>query len=188
MNWKFGFTNGLKCLLVLSIASVAFGQKTKIGYDKSVDFSRYKTYSTLAPAAAPTKPLLYSTISNAIYQTMKAKNVQEVETGGDLLLIASGGFNVAQNASAGTPISPTYSGPPLSYDATMWTGAEGPSRAASVAVQQGTLTLTFVDPTTYKILWSGTVTQNLDIERKDDSLKRVDRAVAKLLSKFPPHK
>ena len=181
-RYTFGY------LLVLFLVSTALGQKTKIGYDKSVDFSRYKTFSTLAPETAPTKPLLYSTISNSIYQSLKAKHIQEFESGGDLLLVASGGIGVAQNASGGTPISSTYSGPPLSYDATMWTGAEGPSGGSSVAVQQGSLTLTFIDPGTHKIVWSGTVIENLDIEQKNDSLKRVDRAVAKLLSKFPPSK
>jgi hypothetical protein len=47
--------------------------------------------------------------------------------------------------------------------------------------------LTFVDPNLHKIIWSGTVTQKLDIEQKNDSLKRVEKAIAKLLSKFPPN-
>jgi hypothetical protein len=32
------------------------------------------------------------------------------------------------------------------------------------------------------------VTEKLDIDRKTEFLKRVDKAIAKLLSKFPPEK
>ena len=48
--------------------------------------------------------------------------------------------------------------------------------------------LTFVDPNTNKIIWSGTVSEKLDIEQKNDSLKRVEKAISKLLKKFPPNK
>ena len=175
-------------MLLLFLMPTMWAQKMKVGYDKSIDFSKYKTYSTQTTAKAKDRPLLYSTISNSIYQTMKSKSFEELPNGGDLLLICTGAFDINANVTAGTPILPTYSGPPLAADATMWTGAMGTMNVTSVSVPQGTLILTFADPSTHKILWSGTVTQNLDIEHKDDSLKKIDRAVAKLLSKFPPDK
>jgi hypothetical protein len=70
----------------------------------------------------------------------------------------------------------------------MWTGSAGPDNLRSApSVPEGSLMLTFVDPNLHKIIWSGTVTQKLDIEQKNDSLKRVEKAIAKLLSKFPPN-
>ena len=173
---------------LIFLMPAVLAQKIKIGYDKSVDFSKYKTYSTHTAGKPEERPLLYSTISNSIYQTMKSKNFEQVPNGGDLFLICNGGFDIASNAKAGAPILPTYDGPPLAYDATMWTGAQGSANGSSVSVPQGTLILTFADPNTHKVIWSGSVMLNLDIEQKDESLKRIDRATAKLLSKFPPGK
>jgi hypothetical protein len=35
-------------------------------------------------------------------------------------------------------------------------------------------------------VWSGTVSEKLDIENKKKSLELVDKAIAKLLKQFPP--
>jgi hypothetical protein len=165
----------------------AFSQKVEVGYDKTIDFSRYKSYTVPKPSMQPRRPVLYSTVMGAIYNDLKAKHFQESESGGDLVLICMGGMEFGSNFAAGTPILPTYSGPPPSLNATMWTGAAGPDNLRSAPyVPEGNLMLTFVDPSTHKIVWSGTVTQKLDIEQKNDSLKRVEKAITKLLKKFPP--
>ena len=53
-------------------------------------------------------------------------------------------------------------------------------------VPEGTLVLTFVDRTSNKVVWSGTVSEKLDIANKKKSLELVDKAIAKLLKQFPP--
>ena len=50
------------CLFLFAFSSTAFAQKVNVGYDKSVDFSRYKTYTWAEPAMPPTRPMLYSTV------------------------------------------------------------------------------------------------------------------------------
>ena len=47
-------------LLLIAVVHPAFGQKVEVGYDKIIDFSRYKSYSIPKPTMQPTKPLLYS--------------------------------------------------------------------------------------------------------------------------------
>lgn len=174
-------------LLLITLASPGFSQKVKVGYDKTVDFSRYKTYTIPEPSMQPTRPVLYSTVMGAIYNELKAKHFEASNSGGDLLLICTGGMGFGTNVAAGEPISPTYSGPPPSINATMWTGAAGPADLRTAPyVPEGNLMLTFVDPNTHKIVWSGTVSEQLNIEQKNDSLKRVEKAVSKLLKKFPP--
>ena len=54
------------------------------------------------------------------------------------------------------------------------------------AVPDATLLLEFVDRAANLIVWAGTVTQKLDIEKKTKSLELADKAVAKLLKQFPP--
>ncbi len=176
-------------LLLIAVVYPALSQKVEVGYDKTIDFSRYKTYTIPKPSMQPTRPLLYSTVMGAIYNELKAKHFEATDSGGDLILICIGGMGFGSNVAAGTPILPTYSGPPLSANATMWTGAAGPDNLQTAPyVPEGNLMLTFVDPNMNKIVWSGTVSQKLDIEQKNDSLKRVEKAVSKLLKKFPPNK
>jgi hypothetical protein len=69
----------------------------------------------------------------------------------------------------------------------MWTGSTGSSTAA-VYVTEGTLVLTFVARASNQEVWSGSVKQKLDIEQKNKSLELVDKAVIKLLSRFPGRK
>ena len=176
-------------LLLVAVVYPAFSQKVEVGYDKTINFSQYKTYSIPKPSMQPTRPVLYSTVMGAIYNELKAKHFVESESGGDLILICIGGMEFGTNVAAGTPILPTYSGPPPSLNATMWTGAAGPENLRTAPyVPEGNLILTFVDPNMNKIVWSGTVSQKLDIEQKNDSLKRVEKAISKLLKKFPPNK
>jgi len=173
--------------LLIAVVYPAFSQKVEVGYDKTIDFSRYKSYTIPKPSMQPTRPVLYSTVMGAIYNELKAKHFEASDSGGDLILLCIGGMEFGTNVAAGTPILPTYGGPPLSMNATMWTGAAGPGNLSTAPyVPEGNLMLTFVDPKLHKIVWSGTVSERLDIEQKNDSLKRVEKAISKLLKKFPP--
>ena len=175
------------CLLsVATLGSLAVAQKVKIGYDKSVDFSKYKTYTLAAPAMPPTRPLLYATVVDSIDGELSSKGLQKVEKDGDLTLIPAGGIEYGNNIAAGSPIIGTFSSPPPAMNATMWTGAEGPSALQGPMVPQGTLVLEFVDREASKVIWTGSVSQKLDIEKKNKSLELVGKAVVKLLKKFPP--
>ena len=177
------------CLFLLTLVLPVFGQKVNVGYDKSIDFSRYKTYTRPEPTNPPARPYLYMTIAGAIDDELKSKNLGKTEAGGDLLLLCAGGIDFGLNTPAGAPLTSSLSGPPPAIDASMWTGAGGlkPSLMAPY-VAEGTLMLTFVDSNTRKIVWSGTVTQKLDNEKKEKALKKADNAVVKLLSEFPPKK
>jgi Domain of unknown function (DUF4136) len=117
---------------------------------------------------------------------LKAKGLTRTERDGDLALTPAGGMEFGLNVATGTPILPTYGGAPPTIDANMWTGASGPSNLMAPYVPEGTLALTFVDRNSNKVIWTGTVTEKLDIENKKKSLERVDKAIAKLLKQFPP--
>jgi hypothetical protein len=172
--------------IVASFTTSAFGQKVKVGYDKSADFSKYKTYTWAKPETPPTRPLLYQTVVGSIDYELKSKGFERTEKNGDLTLVAGGGIGFGSNMPAGTPILPIYGGPPPSMDATMWTGADGSAAMAGTIVAQGTLVLQLVDRGENKVVWSGTVMQKLDPEQKNKSLDLVDKAIVKLLKEFPP--
>jgi hypothetical protein len=163
----------------------AFAQKVKVGYDKSVDFSKFTTYSWLEPTAKAARPLLYDSIVSYVSYELELKGLKKTPSNGDLIVIPTGEVDFDLSGAAATPILPTFSGPPPSINATMWTGATGPSDAATW-VPQGELVLTFVERSTNKEIWTGSVRQKLDSSDKAKSLDLVYRAIEKLLKQFPP--
>jgi hypothetical protein len=173
-------------LIVAGLTTAGFAQKVKVGYDKSANFSKYKTYTWAKPTMPPTRPLLYETVVGTIDEQLKAKGFERTDKNGDLTLIAAGGIGFGNNMAVGTPILSTYDGPPPNMNATMWTGADGSSALLAPSVAQGTLVLEFVDHGENKVIWNGTVAQNLDPEQKEKSLDLVEKAIAKLLKGFPP--
>jgi Domain of unknown function (DUF4136) len=179
-----------KCWLPAFIAVVfvtsGFAQKVKVGYDKSTDFSKYKTYTWAKPETPVTRPLLYGTVVSTIDQELQAKGLQKVEANGDLTLIAAGGIEYGSNLAAGTPILPVYGGPPPDLNATMWTGGNPSAVSAGPLVAQGTLVLEFVDRSQNKAIWSGNVRQTFSPEQKNKSLDLAAKAIVKLLKRFPP--
>lgn len=172
------------CLAAFSSLSLA--QKVKVGYDKSVDFSKYKTYSWAQPATPPTRPLLYANVVSSIDGELHSKGLERTEKDGDLVMIAAGGIDFQTVSTGGTPLSSTYTGPPPVWNATMWTGKEGRGELMG-PVPDASLALQFVDRRANQLVWSGIVTEKLDIEQKSKSLELVNKAIAKLLKQFPPN-
>ena len=177
------------CVAVVILSANLSGQKVRTGYDKGVDFKKFKSYSWNAPEMPVTRPLLYAGIVEWIDMELDTKGFTKVERDGDLSLIPAGGMEFGVNMAAGTPILPTYGGQPPSIDATRWTGAAGSAyTAAGSYVPEGTFSLTIVDRASNKVVWNGTVKDKLDVENRMKSVDRVHKAVLKLMKKFPPEK
>lgn len=173
-------------LLIVTFTTTVFAQKVKVGYDKSVDFSRYKSYTWAELARPSARPLLKEIVIGLVDRELKSRGLARAEGNGDLILVGEGGVDYGINAPTGTPILPTYGGPPLTQDATMWTGATGPSILTASYVPEGMLVLEFVDRNSNKAIWAGTVKQKLDVEQKTKSLDLIEKAIGKLLKQFPP--
>lgn len=172
-------------LAVISLTAICcFAQKVKVGHDKATDFSKFKTYAWAEPAMPPTRPVLFEAVVARVEVELASKGLTRIPKDGDLTLVPAGGLDFGFAGQAGTPYSPTYGGPPPTQNATMWTGSTGPSTAA-VYVTEGTLVLTFVDRASNQVVWSGSVKQKLDLEQKNKSLELADKAVIKLLRRFP---
>jgi uncharacterized protein DUF4136 len=174
------------CLLLVVLAVSAVAQKVKIGYDKGADFSKYKSYTWAAPAMPSNRPLLREIVRGWVDSQLKSKGLVRTESNGDLILVGSGGIEFGINQAVATPILPTYGGSPPTVDATIWTGASGPSSLMAPYVPEGSLGLEFVDRTTNKLVWGGTVSQKLEVENKKKSLDLIDKSIVKLLKTFPP--
>jgi len=175
----------LCAVFAISTASPTAAQKTKIGYDKSAAFSKFRTYSWARPELPASRPILYEYVVETIDNELSAKGLQRVNSNGDLIVIPTGGMEYGSNLPSATPILPVYSGPPPSVNATMWTGAS-PVGGTGPMVAEGSLTLEFVDHASNKVVWNGTVREKFDPTEKEKSLTLAGKAVSKLLKKFPP--
>jgi uncharacterized protein DUF4136 len=177
------------CLgLIIAVFSLtsALAQKVSIGYDKGVEFSSYASYTLAAPGSPPARPLLYASIIGTIDHEMKSKGLVRQDNDGDLILVPAGGLEFGLNTAVAAPIIPSYTSQPVAINATMWTGSGGSLNLMAPYVPEGTLMLSFVDRRTNKVVWTGTVTLKLDMEQKQKSLNLIDKAVTKLLKRYPP--
>jgi hypothetical protein len=182
---------GLRKLQMLAMAALlpaacCFAQKVTVGYDKAADFSKYKSFTLRKPVAPPSRTLLYASVMSRIASELASRGVPSVEQGGDLTVIATGGFDygLASNPDLLSDSCSDCKAPLV--DPMDWTGklaAPGPS---GMALPKGTLKVTLVNRATNKVVWSGTVSQKVDPQKPDEALQKVDTAVKKLMWKFPP--
>lgn len=168
---------------MLSTGCVA--QKVKVGHDKGVDFSRYKTYTFTEPETTG-RPILYMTVVSTIRSELEARGLVSAPNDGDLTVLANGSFNYGLNSDAGfTSDSCANCKAPL-RDPMEWTGQAAPPGVSGSPLPQGVLELRFVDRAKNKLVWDGTVMQKLDPEKKQKSLEKAQAAIKKLLADFPP--
>jgi hypothetical protein len=175
---------GLVVMIVAAMAAHSgFAQKVKVGFDKSVDFSKYKSYSVQHPAHDPAMPLLYAHVVGSIEQELKSKGLPHVEKDGDLVLMLIGGtdYGLEEVADSGCDNCKT----PL-LDPADWPGSTAPPGTGGKPMPKGIVELNFVDPTTHKAVWTGWVEQKFDADKKSKAFDMADKAVQKLLKDFPP--
>lgn len=172
----------LGCALVLLSAPVS-AQKIKVGFDKSVDFTKFHTYSW-PNANSPDMTLRKAAVIGEIDDELKSKGLNRVDKDGDLLLSGFGGFGGEVAGAATEPMLPTPSS--LYYPmATVWVGAP---MASGSTVVSGTLVLQMADRSTGKLVWQGSVNQKIDMDNKNKSIEKVKAAIHKLVDRYPPKK
>ncbi len=173
-------------LFVLVLPVLLHGQKVKVDYDKGVDFARFKTYmwGELYPARLP---MLRVNIVGAIDEQLTAKGLVRVQKDADLVVTYSGDMVGESNQGVSAPAYPGFAGPPPATDSTMWTGSTGGNGGgSSVTYPKGTLVVELMDPRASKITWRAVGQVKLDIEKKSESVTRVNDTIAKMFTQYPP--
>ena len=178
----------LPVVLVVVMLSIAcgFAQKVQVGYDKSADFSKYKSYTWEEPGPQ-SRPFLYMTVSGSIRTELESKGLARMEKDGDLTLIAKGDLGYDFSGAGSTADSCQNCQKPLA-DPMEWTGKTAPPGSSGAPLPQGTLELELVDRASNKVVWAGTVTQKFNPDKRQQALERVNKAIKKLLMEFPPKK
>jgi hypothetical protein len=176
-----------KMALIAGIVLMGFAaqaQKINVQYDKKTDFSKYKTY-TWMPHDAAARPILALDVYGAIDNQLKAKGLQKVDKGGDLVVNGYGSLDEGMNVSYDHDI---YAAPGLDSPITWANGTPRPGNGVSIYVDKGTLVVDIADRQTKGLIWRGIAKAKVDPEQVEKTFEIAEKAVAKMFKEYPSPK
>jgi hypothetical protein len=160
--------------IMLLAASASFAQQVKTDYDRSADFSQYRTYSW--EKVQTQDPLWVGRIKEAVNSTLAAKGWTQVPSGGSVAIVA---IEMTQNQQT---LDTFYNGFGGGW---RWGGGFGDSTTTVDTYKVGTLVVDLFDTNTKKLLWRGSASDTLS-DKSDKNIKELDKGVQKMFDHFPP--
>jgi hypothetical protein len=162
--------------LALLFATASFAQQVKTDYDRSANFSQYKTYSW--EKVQTQDPLWVDRIKEAVNATLAAKGLTPVESGGDIAIVA---METTQNQRTLNTFYDGFGG------GWRWRGFGGMGTATTTVdnYKVGTLVVDLFDPQTKTLIWRGSSSDTLS-DKSDKNIKNLDKGVQKMFDHFPP--
>jgi uncharacterized protein DUF4136 len=170
----------LLCLLISLACTAAQAQKIKVEYDKSLDFTKFKTFA-LDSNQASAKPMLRLAILAAVQDDLTKRGLEQVADNPDLYVQVYGASDSDVSFSYHDPIYGSGI-PPLNYGITYWYNI--PGTVTSVVVHKGELVVDVIDAGKKQLIWRGIAKQNLS-DKRDKLLDQVNTAVEKLFKQYP---
>ena len=170
-------------LFVLTVASV-WAQKVQTGYDKSADFSRYKTFAWIPSTAPATNPVLATLINAGIEHELNQKGLRKVDSNPDLLVKSYGGANDVSGGFAAEDPNYTASGGSPMPGGDMWGGSLPPTPVPQV--MRGSITVDLIDAREQHLVWRGTAKGKMDYDHREKLLNQANKAVTEIFKKYPP--
>jgi hypothetical protein len=160
--------------VALLAATASFGQKVKTDYDRSAEFSQYKTYSW--QRVQTPDPLWVDRIKEAVNSALTAKGWTQIESGGDVAVVA---MEMTHNHRA---LNTYYDGFGGGW---RWGGGFGNATTTVDSYKVGTLVVDLFDSKTKKLIWRGSSSDTLS-NKSDKNIKELDKGVEKMFDHFPP--
>src|ERR1700680_2642065 len=160
--------------VVLLFASASFAQQVKTDYDRSADFSHYKTYSW--EKVQTQDPLWVDRIKQAVNGALTAKGLTPVDSGGDVSIVAIEMTKNQQN------LNTFYDGFGGGW---RWGGGFGDATTTVNNYKVGTLVVDLFDTKTKTVIWRGSSSDTLS-DKSDKNIKSLDKGVQKMFDHFPP--
>ena len=164
--------------IVFLIAGTSSAQQVKTDYDRSANFGQYRTYSW---EQVKTKdPLYVDRIKNAVNTALAAKGLTQVDSGGDVSVVAMEITHEQQTLN-------TY------YDGfgggwgwrRFGGGGFGDATTTTETYKVGTLVVDLFDTKTKQLIWRGTSSETLS-NNSNKNIQNLDKGVEKLFKQFPP--
>ncbi len=166
-------------LAIVCVALPAAAADVNVDYDKSADFSKYKTYARKAMTPAPSS-IVQGRIDDALDRELQAKGWRKVESGADV--------HVITHASVGkqTRITADHFGGYGGYRGGRgWGGGWGSTHVNVSEIGVGTLMVDMVDAKSKQLVWRGIATATVS-NKAAKSEKKINKAAKKLFKDFPP--
>jgi hypothetical protein len=158
----------------LLFTATMFGQQVKTDYDRTADFTRYKTYSW---EKVQTQDALWvDRIKSAVNADLAAKGWTEVPSGGDVAIVA---IEMTRNQQSLNTFYDGFGG------GWRWGGGFGDSTTTVDTYKVGSLVVDLFDARTKNLIWRGSASDTLS-DKSDNNIKNLDKGVRKMFEHFPP--
>ncbi len=173
----------LLCWLVCLACATAQAQKIKVQYDKSLDFSKFKTYS-IDPVDNAPRPMLRLAIQAAVQDDLDKRGLTKVASNPDLYVQMYGAIDTDFST---TYFDPIYGSgiPPSNSRYEAWYVM--PGTVTSVLIPKGQLMVDLIDANKKRLVWRGTAKQKLS-DKREKLLDQVNTAVEKMFQQYPVKK
>jgi hypothetical protein len=178
----------LTLLLLLVGVKCAPAQDVRYDFDKDKDFSKYRTYKWVQiKGADQPDDLTARAITKAIDAELARKGMTKTdEDSADLYIgyqTALGQEKEFTSFNTGWGYGPGWGGGWYGYGGM----TSGTTYGSTSTVYVGQLDLSMYDPGTKQLVWRGVASKTLDPKAKPDKKqKNINKAVSKLLKKYPP--
>jgi hypothetical protein len=177
--------NKLKSGLLLFITATFIVSCSSISvttdYDKTVDFTKYKTFSFYhLKTSGQVSQLNADRIANAIKKEMLSKGYVEDNANPDLLVNSV----LVIEDKVGVTSSTNYYGYGGYYRPYGWGPTVATTSVSTYEYKDGTMIIDVIDAKTEKLVWEGVGTKELNSNQKDPE-EAINFAVYKIMANFP---
>ena len=162
--------------IALVFASASFAQRVKTDYDRTVNFAQYKTYSWEKVQTQDT--LWVDRIKEAVNTALTAKGWTQVESGGDVSIVA---MEMTRDHQT---VNTYYDG---FGDGWRSGGGFGDATTSVENYKVGTLVIDLFEANSKKLIFRGSSSDTLS-DKSDKNIKNLDKGVQKIFERFPPEK
>ena len=159
---------------MLLTAAASFAQQVKTDYDRTADFTHYKTYSW--EKVQTQNPLWVSRIKEAVNSALAAKGWTEASSGASVSIVA---IEMTRNQQT---LDTFYNGFGGGW---RWGGGFGDATTTVDTYKVGTLVVDLFDANTKKLIWRGSSSDTLS-DKSDKNITNLDKGVQKMFNHFPP--
>jgi hypothetical protein len=160
-------------MMVLILTAASFAQHVKTDYDRGASFSQYKTFSF--EKVQTQDPLWVDRIKSAVSAALTAKGLSQVDSGGDIAIVAVG---MTKNQQT---LDTFYNG----FGGGRRFGGFGDSTTNVENYKVGTLVVDLFDAKTKELLWRGSASDTVS-NKSANNIKNLDKGVQKMFKEYPP--
>lgn len=178
---KLCVTASVALLLLLPV--LANGQKTTYDYNKSANFSAFKTYAHKEGTKVG-QPLIDERIVSAIDAALAAKGLTKVDANPDVYVVYHVAFDKQKDIST---FSSGYGGyGPYGWGwGGGWAGGTTNTQVRDILI--GTLVIDLADAKKGELAWRGMGVKEVDTQAKPEKRdKSITKAVEKIFKNYPP--